>query len=455
MHLPTHVQLQLRALRDVAYDQWQRHPKHYLMVLGVALLSLTGGAYAVANFGPDAARLPVQLVTVNVESEGLKAQAELLDTHNIRLFRTDVSRASDNADSLLSRLGVVDQDASSFIRQTPALRQALLSRNGRQINAEINDRAELIKLTSRWLARESDAHFQRLVIERKDGQLSYMVSTAPLTASVRLSGGTVQSSLYATTDEARIPDSVSTQLTEIFSGHIDFHRALRKGDRFSVVYETLEADGEPLRAGRVLSAEFINAGKSYQAMWFQEPGQKGAYYTLDGMNLRRAYLASPVPYSRLTSGFKMRFHPILQTWRAHLGLDYAAPVGTPVRVIGDGVVEFAGWQNGYGNTVIVRHRNGQHSTLYGHLSRVGVRKGQSVTQGDNIGAVGATGWATGPHLHFEFRVNGRHVDPRTLALHTESLPIQAASRPAFNKAAQNTRKQLALAGQMRGQTQIQ
>jgi murein DD-endopeptidase MepM/ murein hydrolase activator NlpD len=138
-----------------------------------------------------------------------------------------------------------------------------------------------------------------------------------------------------------------------------------------VVYETLEADGEPLRAGRVLSAEFVNNGKRHQAMWFQEPGQR-RYYTLDGKSLRRAFLTSPVEFSRVTSGFAMRVHPILQTWRAHLGTDYAAPTGTKVRTVGDGVVDFAGVQNGYGNVVIVKHRN-HHTTVYAHLSRIDVR----------------------------------------------------------------------------------
>jgi murein DD-endopeptidase MepM/ murein hydrolase activator NlpD len=158
-------------------------------------------------------------------------------------------------------------------------------------------------------------------------------------------------------------------------------------------------------------------------------------------------------FSRVTSGFKMRFHPILQTWRAHLGVDYAAPTGTAVRSIGDGVVEFAGSQGGFGNVVYIKHRN-NHTTVYAHLSRIGVRKGQSVGQGDAIGAVGATGWATGPHLHFEFRVNGRHQDPLTLAQQSENIPVSAAAKAAFAQAATSVRVQLAAGGQMQ-QTSVQ
>jgi len=225
-------------------------------------------------------------------------------------------------------------------------------------------------------------------------------------------------------------------------------RALRKGDRFSVVYETLEADGEPMRAGRVLSAEFVNNGKTFQAVWFQEPGApRGDYYSMNGQSLRRAYLASPLAFSRVTSGFKMRFHPILQTWRAHLGVDYAAPTGTPVRSVGDGVVETAGFQGGFGNVVILKHRNG-HSTVYAHLSRIDVRKGQSVTQGQTLGGVGATGWATGPHLHFEFRVNGQHQDPMAMARQSESIPVSAAARPQFQRNASNAQMELAAAASL-------
>jgi murein DD-endopeptidase MepM/ murein hydrolase activator NlpD len=216
-----------------------------------------------------------------------------------------------------------------------------------------------------------------------------------------------------------------------------------------VEYEVLEGDGEPLRTGRVLSVEFVNAGKTFQAMWFKDTGMSDAtnrsgYYTLDGQSLRRAYLASPLEFSRVTSGFKMRFHPILQQWRAHLGVDYGAPAGTPVRTVGDGTVEFAGTQNGFGNVVFVKHRN-QHTTVYAHLSKISVKAGQSVAQGQTIGAVGSTGWATGPHLHFEFRINGAHKDPLTIARQSEAVPVSAAAKPLFLKQAESVRQQLTLA----------
>ena len=146
----------------------------------------------------------------------------------------------------------------------------------------------------------------------------------------------------------------------------------------------------------------------------------------------------------MSSGFKMRFHPILKTWRAHLGVDYAAATGTPVRTVGDGVVDFAGVQNGYGNVVYINHKSG-HTTVYAHLSRINVKRGARVSQGQNIGAVGSTGWATGPHLHFEFRVNGQHQDPTLLAQRSESIPLSAKSMPAFKLLAGTVRQQLQVA----------
>jgi murein DD-endopeptidase MepM/ murein hydrolase activator NlpD len=324
------------------------------------------------------------------------------------------------------------------------VREALLGKSARQLYAEVDDDNHLLKLTARWATDKNDT-FQRLVIERGEQGLSARRETGELKTSVRLSGGLIQTSLFAATDDARIPDSIAVQLAEIFSGDIDFHRALRKGDRFTVTYESLEADGESLKPGKVLTAEFVNKGKTHQAMWFQENSIKpGGYYNLQGQSLRRTYLASPLAFSRVSSGFSMRFHPIFQTWRAHLGVDYAAGQGTPVRCVGLGVVQSAGNLGGYGNAVVIKHSNG-HSTVYAHLSKMLVRRGQSVSQGQAIGLVGATGWATGPHLHFEFRVNGVHKDPQLLARQSESVPIPAFARDQFNRQAAEVSRQLASA----------
>jgi murein DD-endopeptidase MepM/ murein hydrolase activator NlpD len=421
----------------------QHHPKTVTALVAAVLLGGGGGAFAVASFGPDAADLPVRQVIEAVQTLPVAEQADALDAHSFNLFRSDITRSTDTAEALLKRLGIDDAGAAAFLRADANTRNVILGRVGRTVTAEASAANALVKLSARW-SPEDDGNFKRLVIERTPQGFASRIEGSALTASTRLASGTIKTSLFAATDDERIPDAVATQIAEIFSGDIDFHRALRKGDRFSVVYESMEADGEPLRAGRVLSAEFVNNGRTYQALWFQEPGQKGGYYTLDGQSLRRAYLASPMEFSRVSSGFKMRFHPILQKWRAHLGVDYAAPTGTPVRAVGDGFVDFAGVQNGFGNVVFVKHRN-NHVTVYAHLSRINVQRGQPVSQGQNIGAVGSTGWATGPHLHFEFRVNGDHQDPMNIAKQSESIPVSSAGKPAFDRLAAAMRMQLSAA----------
>jgi murein DD-endopeptidase MepM/ murein hydrolase activator NlpD len=431
------------ALLDRLTQGIQKHPRRITALIAAVLLTSGGGAFAVASLAPDASDLPVRTVELPVESLASGSTlSNLIDRSGFSLFRTEQMRNSDTAESILQRLGVADPAAAAFLRRDAHVQKNLMGRTGRLVTAETTDDHRLQRLVARW-APDDSGYFKRVVVEKTDKGFASRIETAQLSASTRLAGGVIQSSLFAATDASNIPDTVAIQMAELFSGDIDFRRALRKGDRFSVVYETLEADGEPLRSGRVLSAEFHNNGKTHQALWFQEPGNdKGAYYTLDGQSMRRAYLSSPLEFSRVSSGFSMRFHPILKQWRAHLGTDFAAPTGTAVRTVGDGVVDFAGVQSGFGNVVFVKHRN-QHVTVYAHLSRIDVKKGQSVSQGQNIGAVGATGWATGPHLHFEFRVNGEHQDPMTIARQSEAAaPVSAAARPAFDKLAAMMRTEL-------------
>ncbi len=450
----------LPATLDTLRQAVRQRPRAVTTAL-LSLALLGGGAYALAaavvTLAPDVAQLPVHEISEAVSPLPLQEQVAALELHHYSLYRSDVSRANDTADTLLRRLGMDDPSAADFLRRDTLTHRHLLGRTGRQLSAEASERNTLLKLVARW-SPDDDGSFKRLVIEKSGDRFQSRLEVLPLTASIRIAGATIDSSLFASADEANIPDAVAIQIAEIFSGDIDFHRELRKGDHYSVVYEVLEGDGEPLRAGRVLSVEFVNAGKAYQAMWFHEasavqntaseegrPTQgRGGYYTLEGNSLKRAYLASPLAFSRVTSGFKMRFHPILQKWAAHLGVDYAAPTGTPVRSVGDGVVESAGAQGGYGNVVFVRHRN-NHVTVYAHLSRIFVKRGQRVEQGQNIAATGATGWATGPHLHYEFRINGRHQNPLAIARTSESVPVSQTARPAFNRLALMARQQLAAA----------
>ena len=436
------------------------HRQHQTLVHGGVLAVLVGFsalAFGVAPLAPDAASIPQQLVTEEVIAEGLQAQLEALEGLELDLARADLTRSSDSPQGLLARLGVVDDEAANFLRRDPTARLLFQGRAGKMVQVTTSDGGALLQLVARYPAERSQdmlSHFTRLSVEKVDGAWQARVETAPLETQIRLGSGTITSSLFAAADQARIPDAISIQIAEMFSSEIDFHRELRQGDTFSVVYESLTADGEPITwnsgTGRVLAAEFVNAGKTYNAVWFPEAGNgKGGYFALDGSSMQRTFLTSPMAFSRVSSGFAMRFHPILKTWRAHKGIDYAAPRGTPIRTVGAGIVEFAGRQNGYGNAVEIRHNNGK-STFYAHLDRIHVRKGQRVDQGDNIGLVGATGWATGPHLHFEFRVNGKHQDPRTLLKSGETVQLAAALRPRFALVAQGVKTQLSLAESMRG-----
>ena len=434
------------ALKVVA-DSLHRHPKRVAAALATVLLGTGVTAFGVVPNMPDASELPVRQVLEAVQSLPLQTQIDGLSEHRFKLFRTETTRSSDTAEGLLKRLNINDAAAAAFLRSDLNARLVLSGRAGKVVTVEASDNQQMLKLSMRW-PTDDDAIFKRLVIERKAGALSSSVEALPYIATTRLASGSIQTSLFAATDEARIPDAVAVQLAEIFSGDIDFRKALRKGDRFNVVYETLEADGEALRTGRVLSAEFVNSNKTHQAMWFQPNGQdtlgtnyKGGYFTLDGKSLKRAYLTSPVEFSRISSGFSMRFHPILQKWRAHLGTDFAAATGTPARTIGDGVVEFAGVQNGYGNVVFVKHRSG-HETVYAHLSKINVAKGQNIAQGDTVGLVGSTGWATGPHLHFEFRINGMQQDPTLIAKQSDTAQVPTAAWPVFKQLSATTAWQL-------------
>jgi len=421
---------------------FRTYPKHIAGAIGALLLCAGGGAFAVASLGPDVADLPVQQVLEAVKPLAADDQVEALDNHDFTLFRTELTRSSDTIEALLKRLGIADPAAAAFVRGNAEARAALLNRTGRTVTAEAARDNTLQRLSARWIP-DGDGAFKRLVVVRGAKGFSVRTEVDQLTAASRLASGVVRSSLFAATDEARIPDAVASQLADIFSNDVDF-RSLRKGDRFAVVYETFEADGQSLRSGRVLSAEFESNGKTHQALWFQEPGKKGGYYRPNGDSLVRAFLASPVEFSRISSGFAMRMHPIMNSWRQHNGIDFAAPTGTAVRAVGDGTVEFAGRQNGYGNIIILKHRNNQQ-TVYAHLSRIDVKVGQSVNQSQFIGAVGSTGWATGPHLHFEFRVNGQYTNPANIAQQDGGTPITAAARPAFNRLALATRMELSAA----------
>jgi murein DD-endopeptidase MepM/ murein hydrolase activator NlpD len=341
-------------------------------------------------------------------------------------WREERIQRGDRLADVLARLGAHDPEALQRLSSARAARALYQLVPGRTVRAQITAEGQLLELHYR------DGGYV-LTVERRDDSISVAEHPAELERRVLMDSAEIRSSLFSATDTAGLSDAIAMQLADIFSTDIDFHRDLRRGDRFSVVYEMFYDRGEPVRAGRVLAAEFINIGRLYRAVYFQYDEKRGGYYTPDGRNIRKAFLRSPLEYSRISSGFtSSRFHPILGTWRAHRGIDYAAPRGTRVRATGDGVVEFVGRDHrGYGNLVVLRHQS-KYTTWYGHLSGFakGLRKGMRVAQSETIGYVGATGLATGPHLHYEFRINDVHQNPLRVVI-PAAPPLSAELKSAF------------------------
>ena len=448
---------QLQTALKCAETFAARHPRALTASVVSALSCFAVTAFGIAPMAPDAAELPRRTLVETLAAPDIEAQLDALASHAIGLTRAEATRSSDTPDSLLKRAGAFDPAAAAFLRNDPLGRRVLQGRAGKMVHVTADAAGQVQKIVARFPAEKAEqqaSHFTRLTIERDGSRFTARTETAPLQAQVALGSGSIRTSLFAATDDANIPDAIASQMADMFSGDIDFHRELRKGDRFSIVYETLTADGEPINwdggVGRLLAGEFTNNGRTYSAVYFKDSASgKASFYGFDGQSKRRAFLASPMEFSRITSGFAMRFHPIHQTWRQHNGVDYGAPTGTAVRSVGDGTVETAGWQNGFGNVVHIRHA-GDRTTVYAHLSKIDVKKGQRIEQGQRLGAVGATGWATGPHLHFEFRVGGRHMDPRIIARASEAITLPNYAKVQFQQVVSSVKTQLAVAQTMDG-----
>ncbi len=251
----------------------------------------------------------------------------------------------------------------------------------------------------------------------------------------RFATGTIERSLFHAGRDAGLSDGLIMDLTGIFGWDIDFVLDIRRGDRFTVLYEELWHKGEKVRDGNILAAEFINRGESHRAVRYTEGDGRSDYYTPEGMNMRKTFIRTPVEFTRISSRFGNRSHPTLNRMRHHNGVDYAAPTGTPIRATGEGRIVHLGNKGGYGRTIVIRH-GGRYSTLYAHMSRYagGLRAGRNVRQGQVIGYVGQSGLATGPHLHYEFRVNGVHRNPLTVDF-PRSEPLADDVLPAFREKA--------------------
>jgi murein DD-endopeptidase MepM/ murein hydrolase activator NlpD len=386
---------------------------------GAAALALCAfGATAVAPIAPDASEIPVKSIAQDLQLPNLADQIAALQQDQQQFMHEERIRPGDSLGSVFTRLGIDDQQAAAFVRSDKLARSILSLKTGKRIQAETDENGMLLILRA-TIPVDKD-QFNTVTVTRKGEKFVVSKAPAELERRVEMRSREISTSLYAATDAnvdgGQIPDSVVNQIIEMFSTSIDFRGDLKRGDRFNVVYETFWQDGEMVRTGRVLAGEFVNRGVAYQSVWYEDPqSHQGGYYSLDGKSLKKAFLKSPVAFTRISSGFSMRVHPVFNVWKQHKGIDMAAPMGTPIRAAGDGTVDFAGVSNGYGNMVVLKHWS-NYSTAYGHMSRfaTGMRKGQTVHQGDVIGYVGATGWATGPHLHYEFRIGGNATDPMAL-----------------------------------------
>lgn len=345
-------------------------------------------------------------------------------------WRNERVQRGDTVAELLTRLNIEDVAASDYLRKAADAASFRKLPVGTEVQAETTASGGLIAL--RYLGDNG----AQILIEKQDAVFKTKTLPAQLEKRLFVRTGEIQTNLYAATDDAGMPEAAANQLNELFSGDIDFHHDLRKGDKFTVVYEMTYSNGALLRAGRIQAAEFINQGHAYRAVYFQKDAQHGDYYTPEGKSVHKAFLRSPIEFSRVSSRFSLsRFHPILNKWRSHKGVDFAAPMGAKVKVTADGIVSVVGKQGGYGNVIMVSHQ-GRYTTVYGHLSRFakGLHKGQHVAQGEVIGYVGMTGLSTGPHLHYEFKVAGQQRDPLRVAL-PDAKPIDSTYLAAFQPVA--------------------
>jgi len=344
-------------------------------------------------------------------------------------WKTTVIKSGDTLASIFSQNGLpatTTYTIAALNEQTKTLRYI---KPGQKIRLLIDENNRL-----RQMRYEPDTTRTLLIQRTEDQSFSSQITNFELEAYPVYREGVIESSLFEAAASSDIPESVIMDLASIFGWDIDFSLDIRQGDRFGIVYNELYKNDTKIRNGKILAAEFINDGKTYRAVYYTDPKGNGDYFDENGKSMRKAFLRSPVEFSHISSRFSNnRWHPVLQKWRSHKGIDYAAKRGTPIRASGDGKVIFAGTKGGYGRAIIIQH-GGRYTTLYGHLNGYarGIRSGKRVKQGQIIGYVGSSGLATGPHLHYEFRVNGVHRNPLTVRL-PEAKPILPSYLESFKE----------------------
>ena len=326
-------------------------------------------------------------------------------------WKTITVKNGDSFSSLMERAGFHTKAWFEVIDLGPISKPLTRLRVGEQL--KVAGSADQVRALDYPLDSENT-----LQIRRGQKDLETNILTNPIEHRTTSVSGVIDNAFYLSATDAGLPDNIIMGFADLFAWDVNFALDVRQGDRFTVLYEEKYQNGKKLGAGAILAGEFVNRGKVLRTLRYTDPSGKTNYYTPEGRSMRRAFLRSPVHFTRISSRFNpSRLHPIYKTKRPHRGVDYAAPRGTPIMAAGDGVVTFAGQKTGYGNVVIIKHGE-RYSTLYAHMTRAakGLRRGKRVKQGQTIGLVGSTGWATGPHLHYEFRVDGAHRNPLTVTL---------------------------------------
>lgn len=406
----------MRSQRRIAVFLWAGT----LAVIG--LTAAVGGVFPLRSQSPEPKHSPAAAST-DTDLRPAHTTIAITEAPVTAAFGLDtidvIVNRNDTLDRIFRRLQLNLTDLAS-IRELPSVRQALdMLRPGDEItvthrNGELQALTRQINVTQTLEVKRGTDGFAADIIEN------------PVEIVVARKRGVITSSLFEAADEAGISNQTTMAIANIFGWDVDFVLDIRDGDAFIVVYQQMWQDGAFVRDGEVIAAEFVNDGRTFRAVRYTGPDGRSEYYTPEGRSMRKTFLRAPVEFSRISSRFNpRRRHPILNTIRAHKGVDYAAPAGTPVRAAGDGRIHFRGREGGYGNAIVIEHGGGI-TTLYGHLSRFakGASNGQRVRQGQVIGYVGSTGLASGPHLHYEYRVNGVHRNPQTVKL-GDAQPIAA------------------------------
>ena len=350
-------------------------------------------------------------------------------------------KSGDSLYLIFKRLGLPQRDLALMTGSKPLKKKLTRLAPGQEIELYVDAESRLTRLVHR-LDRIRSLH-----VSRDGDSFTFEEVVEPPEISVATAAGIIDSSLFEAGQRAGLSDNIIMQMTDIFGWDVDFALDIRAGDRFALIYEEQLKDGEKIGEGSIIAAEFTNRGRRIRAVRYVDPAGHTDYFSDDGRSMRKAFLRTPVNFTRISSRFSFsRRHPLLHKMRAHRGVDYAAPRGTPVRASGDGKVTFAGRKGGYGRTIILQHGS-TYTTLYAHLSRFskGIRSGRRVEQGQVIGYVGSTGLATGPHLHYEFRVRGVHRDPLKVEL-PQAAPLPREYMADFREKAKPLLATLDLVG---------